>query len=503
MIGQEHPSDADDQEGRPNGREARPRSPTVAAVLSFIWPGLGQWYMGRRAWTVLYAVPPLLIIGALLSLASGGLEALAGRLFDPSIALAVLAGIVALALLRVAAMVHAWWLARRRERNLRRAAQGGRRVARLGVLASLVAIVLVVHAIPATWAWAFYEAGTAIFQAPGETSELPPETATPDTDPAPSGTPRTLAPGETAQPIPSDPVPGSPIPTIVPPAVDDGFTNVLFVGTDDLPSRRPGHRLTDSIILASFDRGAGTLQMISVPRNVSQFPQYWGGIHEGKLNTILSAAQDDPTLYPDGPMATLVGQVSYLLGVNIDYYASVDIPGFERLVDSVGGVDVVVREPITDPTIPFFMDVGPHHLDGATAVKFVRSRRGGGSNEDRSIRQQHVLLALRQKLSDPQMLPRLPEVLDAVAATVRTSLPPGRLGETLALARQASGASVSQLFLGPDEYATDLGTDQTDLENAIKLKLDRVAALSQDLWGAASYYSDPAYYQRVLAAAGS
>ncbi|MDQ3492834.1 MAG: LCP family protein, partial [Chloroflexota bacterium] len=216
---------------------------------------------------------------------------------------------------------------------------------------------------------------------------------------------------------------------------------------------------------------------------------------------ILSAAQEDPTLYPDGPMATFVGQISYLLGVDIDYYASVDIPGFERLVDSVGGVDVVVREPITDPTIPFFMDVGPHHLDGETAVKFVRSRRGGGSNEDRSIRQQHVLLALRQKLSDPQMLPRLPEVLDAVAATVRTSLPPGQLGETLALARQASGASVSQMFLGPDEWATELTPDDTALDYAIELRLDRVAELSQDLWGDASYYSDPAYYQQLLAAA--
>ncbi|MDQ3493724.1 MAG: hypothetical protein M3452_10775, partial [Chloroflexota bacterium] len=295
-------------------------------MLSFIWPGLGQLYMGRRLWTVLYAVPPLLIIGALLSLALGGLEGLAGRLFDPSIALAVLAGIVALALLRMAAMIHAWWLARRRERNLRRDTHGGRRVARLGVLASLLAIVLVVHAVPATWAWAFYEAGTAIFQSPGQTSDLP-ATSSPDPDPVPTDPPRSLAPGETAQPTPSDPIPGSPIPTIAPPVADDGFTNVLFVGTDDLPTRRANHRLTDSIILASFDRAAGTLQMISVPRNVSRFPQYWGGLHEGKLNTILSAAQEDPTLYPDGPMATFVGQISYLLGVDIDYYASVDIPG--------------------------------------------------------------------------------------------------------------------------------------------------------------------------------
>ena len=121
-----------------------------------------------------------------------------------------------------------------------------------------------------------------------------------------------------------------------------------------------------------------------------------------------------------------------------------------------------------------------------------------GSNAHRSIRQQQVLLALRRKLSDPQMLPRLPEVLDAVASTVRTNLPAGALDETLTLARQAEGAAIGQLFLGPERYAVEIPSGDTNLENAIELKMDQVAALSRDLWGVASYYSDPGYGRRLL-----
>jgi len=188
------------------------------------------------------------------------------------------------------------------------------------------------------------------------------------------------------------------------------------------------------------------------------------------------------------------------VGVDIDYYATVDIPGFQRLIDAVGGIEVEVTTPIADPSFPLYLDVGRHFLDGPTAMMYVRSRRGpGGSNEQRSYRQQQVLLELRRKLSDPAMLPRLPEILDAMADTIRTNLPPGQLGETIRLAQEADSAEVSQVFLGPETYARELPDTETDLENAVELHLDAVAAYSLQLWGDASYYSDPTYYDDLVA----
>jgi hypothetical protein len=88
-------------------------------------------------------------------------------------------------------------------------------------------------------------------------------------------------------------------------------------------------------------------------------------------------------------------------------------------------------------------------------------------------------------------------VLDAMASTVRTNLPAGRLGETLRLAQQASDAEISQVFLGPETYARELPGSETDLEYAVELRMEAVAAYSLELWGDASYYSDWAYYEEL------
>lgn len=499
VVREQHRADAyersaDAYDGRADDRVHR--SALGATFLSFIWPGLGQWYLGQRTAALFYAIPPLLITATLLSLVSGGLEALAGRLFDPPIALTVMGGIVLLALWRLMSMAHAWAVARRRERGheQRTKAQGGHRSGRLATVLALGIVVIAIHAVPASLVAKFYQAGSAIFQPDGGIAAPPPPPSTPSASPAPGSTPD---PAATPGPEASPPL-ATPIPTIPSDVTDDGLVNVLFVGTDSLPGRPPDHRLADSITLASFDRLDGTIDMVSVPRNVSRFPQYWGGSHEGKINTLLSAAQADPAGYPDGPMETFVEQISYLVGVDIDYYATVDIPGFQRLIDAVGGIDVEVTEPIADPAFPLYLDVGRHHLDGRTAMMYVRSRKGpGGSNEQRSLRQQQVLLELRRKLSDPAMLPRLPEVLDAMAGTVRTNLPAGRLGETLRLAQEASGAEITQVFLGPETYARDLPPTKTDLENAVELRMEAVAAYSLEIWGDASYYSDWAYYEEL------
>jgi len=491
-----HPTDSE------HGRTRR-HSALKAVVASFVWPGLGQWYLGQRVAALVYAIPPLLVIMAGLSLAADGLESLAARILDPAVALTVLGGVVLLALWRLLSMAGAWWVAKRWERDHRQRAssagpprQASRRVA---VALALAAIVVLVHAVPASLAVKFYQAGSVIFQ-PDEGVAVQP-TARPvvpaESSPSPSPSP---VPGSTPEPSGS-PLLETPIPTISPEVTDDGLVNVLFVGTDSLPGRPPDHRLADSITLASFDRVEGTIDMVSIPRNVSRFPQYWGGFHEGKINTLISRAQADPSGYPDGPLETFVEQISYLVGVDIDYYATVDVPGFRRLIDAVGGIEVEVTEPIADPDFPLYLDVGMHHLDGVTAMMYVRSRKGpGGSNEQRSYRQQQVLLELRRKLSDPAMLPRLPEILDAMAGTVRSNLPAGRLGETLGLAREATDAEISHVFLGPETYARELPPTETDLENAVELRMDAVAALSQELWGDLSYYSDPTYLEELMAA---
>ena len=93
-------------------------------------------------------------------------------------------------------------------------------------------------------------------------------------------------------------------------------------------------------------------------------------------------------------------------GIGIDRFVRVDFAGFVALVDSLGGIDVDVQCPIMDcfwtngadqPCEMLTVEAGSNHMDGATALKFVRSRHGTG-DRDRTRRQQAVMLAFAEKV---------------------------------------------------------------------------------------------------------
>ena len=80
--------------------------------------------------------------------------------------------------------------------------------------------------------------------------------------------------------------------------------------------------------------------------------------------------------------------MGFLLGAPIHYYAAIDLAGFRRMIDLVGGVTIDNREAINDPrydwldgTSGFQLSAGKHHLDGRTALAYVRSRQGVGDND--------------------------------------------------------------------------------------------------------------------------
>ena len=91
----------------------------------------------------------------------------------------------------------------------------------------------------------------------------------------------------------------------------------------------------------------------------------------------------------------------------IHYYAAIDLAGFRRMIDLVGGVTIDNPKPIIDPRYDwldgrhgFELSAGKHKLNGANALAYVRSRQGvGDSDFTRARRQQQVLLALRSKLT--------------------------------------------------------------------------------------------------------
>jgi LCP family protein required for cell wall assembly len=443
----------------------RPARPLWAASLSFVWPGLGQLAQRRFAVAALFAIPAVVLIIAIAARLVGRLELAAVTMLDPAFSGFVLVSIVALGLWRVAAIADAW------RTGIAKPFSGQARI----VLAALVAGVLVMHAGAAYYTWAFYDAGSRIFAG---------------VDPSPSPGP-TVAPSVGGSPGASE----EPVPTPIVTYPPSDRISILLLGVDSGHDR--DHALTDTMLVASLSPSQGTLTMISFPRDIARVPLYLGGTYNDKLNSLMTAARQNPKRFPDGPAQTLANELGYLLGIPIQYTAAINLDGFERMVNIVGGVDIVNDRQISDPTYDwfdgtfgFYLSAGKHHLNGRNALAYARSRKGAGDNDfTRADRQQEILLALRSKLTKPAALAKLPDLLDAASRSVTTNLPPDKLRSYLEYADEINGAKVQRFVLGPP-YAVHPPTNTTGGTYILRLDLDMVRTLSAELFGRDSAYFD-------------
>lgn len=444
---------------------ARSRSSSIAAVLSFLWPGLGHGYVGRRRAALLFAIPALLAVSALLLEAVGGIEQLAALLLTPSSALTVLILILLLGLWRIIAIIDSAWAPRTRRTRLS-----------ASLVIGLSAIVFATHAWAGYVAWAFYDAGTRIFVA--------------DNSPDASSGPGSIAPGASDDPV--DDYLATPLAT--PETMTDRI-NILFTGMDTEATRQ--NELTDSLLVISIDPVTSDVAMISFPRDISNFPLFDGRTYSGKINSLMHWAKTHPKEFPDGAFPTLVKELGFLLGAPIHYYAALDLAGFRKMIDAVGGVTINNKRQIADPRYDwmdgrrgFTLSPGKHKLDGEEALAYVRSRYTPGDNDfNRARRQQEVLLALRKKLTTPDMLLRIPELVEIAGDTIKTNFPPDRVNEMVALATNVNNEDVRQVVL-TRPYAERIPEAETGGIYKIRLVMSKLKQLSVEIFGARSAYYD-------------
>jgi LCP family protein required for cell wall assembly len=320
-------------------------------------------------------------------------------------------------------------------------------------------------------------AGSNVFGPPGESSLIDQAT------PAPS-----LAPGQTQAPT------ASPLPT----PVIGGRVTILFTGVDSAPTR--GEHLYDSIMVVSYDPKTNSVQMVSVPRDSASFPFYFGGVDSVtvRINSIPTYVKNGWIRSPDDPYTTLVKEVSYLVGIPINYYAVMDMAGFVKMIDAIGGIDVVNDTLVNDTsyewpdgtTVGFYLDAGPQHLDGIHALAYVTSRHGS-SDWTRSSRQQEVLVALLHQMAQPSKLMALPGLISTLGSSVATTFPSGEVADYVAIGQDVPSGNFSQVVLGPPY--TILGVNNLSSADTTCLLNDKVADLSIQLFGADSlWFGKPA-----------
>jgi LCP family protein required for cell wall assembly len=207
----------------------------------------------------------------------------------------------------------------------------------------------------------------------------------------------------------------------------DGRVNILVLGIGG--DNHAGGNLSDTMLVVSIDPRTKDVAMLGLPRDMYVPIPGYGST---KINAAHAYGEQDE----EGGGPVLAKQVvEKILDIPIHYYARIDFNGFKKAIDAVGGVDVVVEDALYDPAYPcdgnagycpFSIRAGNQHLDGATALKFVRCRHGSCGNDfGRAARQQQVLVALREKsISAPTLLnpSKISSLIDAVGDHVKTDL---------------------------------------------------------------------------------
>ncbi|MFT3861765.1 LCP family protein [Micropruina sp.] len=253
-----------------------------------------------------------------------------------------------------------------------------------------------------------------------------------------------------------------------------GRYNVLLLG-GDAGADREGLR-PDTMIVASIDADTGRTVLFSLPRNLqwAPFPDssplkklypngYWCKDQSCLLNAVYTLAMNHKNLFPGvknpGVQATkdVIGNI---LGLDINYYALVDLKGFQSLIDAVGGItlDVARKVPIgggTDLTTgrkyPIKGYIGPGknlHLDGYNALWFARSREGS-TDYERMARQKCVLNAMAKQLNPATVLTKFQEIAKAGEEIVSTDLPTSQIGTMLDLAAKGRSLPLASVSFAP------------------------------------------------------
>jgi len=238
-------------------------------------------------------------------------------------------------------------------------------------------------------------------------------------------------------------------PTQSPSPITGAFT-VLLLGSDDDSKFSSDHVLTQSMILVRVIPSTKQVTMLSIPRDL------YVHLSPGGYGKIDGA-------YSYGGPGAAIATVEQDFGVHVDDYIWIGLLGLVKLIDAIGGIDVVTSHPVLDDYYPadiysrFPYDYervavlgGPQHLDGLHAMQYVRSRHGDlQSDFGRSQRQQEVLTAIRAKAKEvsPEDLPALSK---ALSGELKTSIGLSRVAQMLPLAASLDNPdAIHQIFLLP------------------------------------------------------
>jgi len=422
-----------------------PSSAFAAALLSVLLPGLGQAYQRRWRAALRLAAPPFLLIAGIAGIyVADGAAGLLGLLLSPiGLSAAGILNILA-ALWRAAAATEAW------RQGLTRGS--GIRATLLSsvALAGTLAVGLWIHLLVGGYVSTASALVGGIFSGTDGGSETGGTTP-----PSWDGTER---------------------------------LNVLLIGVDQRQGEASFN--TDTLIVASVDPTKGSISMFSIPRDTVDVPvpanaqALYGATYNNKINSYYSSAKANPDVFPNGPTTALRELLGELYGIQIDYSVMVNFSGFKQIVDTLGGVRVVTKNPIVDETYPagagylrrVRMPVGVATMTGQEALIFARSRHGS-SDFGRAERQQQMIAAIRAQTDVQAVAANLPALAATLKDAIKSDFPQGDLPRLLELLGRVDATNLKSIVFAPPVYQT-VGADERGYIIVPDVEKIRLAILS-------------------------
>lgn len=232
-----------------------------------------------------------------------------------------------------------------------------------------------------------------------------------------------------------------------------------------------GGLLTDSIMLAQINPRSEEVELISIPRDLWAPMQINGEETENKKINEAYAIGSDSKKYPNkkieftgeaggGEMAKYV--IEQVTGIKPNYFAAIDFDGFVKIINSLDGIDVRVNQTFDDPFYPIeelkndtcgkseeemkaleatmsgdkleqqyvcryenlHFDKGIQHMDGATSLKFARSRHSniGGGDFNRAERQKLVITAIRDRVINIGFISKIIPTIQTLTRHITTDV---------------------------------------------------------------------------------
>lgn len=189
--------------------------------------------------------------------------------------------------------------------------------------------------------------------------------------------------------------------------------NIMIMGVD---RRADDVGRSDTLMVLTYNPADKKASLLSLPRDTRVH------IEKNDYDKINHA-------YAYGGHELTKKTVKAFLNVPVDYYVMIDVHAFEKIIDAVGGVDIDVEKRMyyedpwdDDGGLVIDLYPGKQHMDGKTAIQYVRYRDGEG-DIGRITRQQKFIKAFMSQIISPSILPKLPEIIQNISSAIQTDMP--------------------------------------------------------------------------------